>query len=159
LDRERRGILAWIIEGAVAWHQRVLGAPDNVRSATAGYRTAMDDLADFLADRCVREPGATVGSRALYEAYKGWSEGAGERPLSEKMFSTRVVERGFTKDRNKTTRYFAGLRLRTPLDDEFGDDGSDRVTGCDAISGIAGNVRSSHVETPENPSQPVTTRR
>ena len=76
LAAEREGILAWILQGAVAWYRQGLGVPEDVRSATTGYRASMDDMADFLTDRCIVEDGTAVGSRALYEAYKDWSEGA-----------------------------------------------------------------------------------
>lgn len=129
LDDERAGILAWIVRGASEWYHEGLGAPDEVRSATAVYQKAMDDLADFLVDRCVVEDNATVGSRVLYEAFKSWAEGSGERPLSEKTFSTRIEGRGFRKGRTKATRFFSGLRLRTPIDDPNVDDGLESMTG------------------------------
>lgn len=156
LDAERAGILAWIIRGAIDWYQNGLGTTDKVRSATAGYRTEMDDLADFLADRCVAESQSFVGSRTLYEVFKAWSEGSGERPLSEKMFSTRIEERGFSKKRTKAGVQFSGVRIRTPLDDSTPGVGLERCRVDVGFSGIAGNVQKSHVETPEKATPPYT---
>jgi phage/plasmid-associated DNA primase len=153
LDAERQGILAWLIHGAVDWYQNSLGAPAEVWKATEGYRTDMDDLADFLAARCVIEPNAWIGSRTLYEAYKGWSEGSGERPLSERLFSARVTERGFTKARKTAGVQFSGLRLRAPIDDPDPDVGSDRMQHSAAFSGISGQIKNPHVETPEKAAQ------
>ena len=52
LQRDARGILAWMVRGAVEWAAHGLGEPDEVRMATAAYRSEQDVLATFFAERC-----------------------------------------------------------------------------------------------------------
>jgi putative DNA primase/helicase len=79
LRDELPGILAWAVEGCLEWRREGLQAPEEVRRATAGYRSEMDVLGDFLADRCFRGERLQVGKDELYKAYQMWSEEAGER--------------------------------------------------------------------------------
>lgn len=44
LKEEADGIFAWAIQGCLLWKQRGLGAPEEVREATASYRDEMDSL-------------------------------------------------------------------------------------------------------------------
>src|SRR5215213_4388400 len=51
LRGEMPGILAWIVQGCLAYQQDGLGEPDKVRAATLDYRSEMDVLAGFIEDR------------------------------------------------------------------------------------------------------------
>ena len=52
LQAERAGILAWAVQGCLAWQEHGLGEPDEVRQATSEYRGEQDVLATFIAERC-----------------------------------------------------------------------------------------------------------
>jgi putative DNA primase/helicase len=53
LRAERPGLLAWLVAGCLRWQRAGrLVAPDAVRSATEGYREAMDHLGEFLSAHC-----------------------------------------------------------------------------------------------------------
>ena len=98
LAAELPGILAWAVEGCLAWQQGLrdgLGAPDAVRQATEAYRSSMDVLAAWLDDCCVVDKRVRGPAGALYESYKGWCETNGERHLPQRTFGQRLAERGF----------------------------------------------------------------
>mgnify|MGYP002345432775 FL=1 len=99
LMEELEGVLAWAVQGCLDWQQHGLGMPDEVRAAVDDYRAEMDILATFMDDRCIVQRGEKVGSTALYEAYKAWCDGSGERAMSQKSLSTRLKERGFESRR------------------------------------------------------------
>src|SRR5215208_777870 len=72
LEAELPGILAWCVEGCLEWQREGLQAPEEVRKATAGYRSEMDVIGAFLQDECeigheFRESFTTV--------YKRYEEG------------------------------------------------------------------------------------
>jgi putative DNA primase/helicase len=91
---ESAGILAWAVEGCLAWQQeKILSSPDKVKHATAGYRLEMDSIGDFLAEKCVFAPDATVSLSDLYQKYKWWCQGSGERYLGKIEFNKRVEGR------------------------------------------------------------------
>lgn len=134
LGRELSGILAWVIEGAAEWYRDGLNPPADVRAATDGYRREMDTLGDFLEEWCILDPQAWVLAGGLYDRYKAWADGSGERVLSQKALGARLSERGFMPSRlgPKQVRTWSGLRLATDADGSI--DGSDR---SDTKIGIA----------------------
>jgi putative DNA primase/helicase len=113
LAAELPGILAWAVRGCLAWRERGLGVPDEVRAATASYREEMDLFGGFLDEGCIAEGGAVVTAKDLYVAYQGWCEANGEKPRSQKALSVGLKERGFEAGRMpKGARCWRGLRLR-----------------------------------------------
>ncbi len=123
LEAERAGILKWAVEGCLAWQHDGLGLPDEVRAATEGYRAEQDVIGDFLAERCIIDPKASVTMAGLYNDYTEWAKKAGESPLPKRDFGQRLDQQGFTADRSKKSRLRRGLRLRTPMDADQGDAG------------------------------------
>jgi P4 family phage/plasmid primase-like protien len=112
LRAELPGILAWAVQGCLAWQREGLGLPDAVASATQSYRAEMDTLADFLAERCVLTETATATSKALFAAYRAWCEETGEKAMTQKAFTTRLSEHGLRPGRAPGgTRIWTGIGL------------------------------------------------
>jgi Poxvirus D5 protein-like len=114
----------FIVEGCLEWQSTGLAVPDEVRQATAEYRTEMDVLAGFIDECCVVSPRAFVGASPLFEAYKQWADRNGERQWTQRRFGTSLGERGFEQGREttKTKRHiWKGIRLLV----DGGTDGTD----------------------------------
>jgi putative DNA primase/helicase len=111
LQRERPGILAWMVRGAMEWAEHGLGEPDEVRMATAAYRGEQDILATFLAERCEVNSLFQVKASSLYGDYAKWAEHAGEYVLSQRRFGQAIGERGFEKHVSNGT-WYRGIGLR-----------------------------------------------
>lgn len=111
LKKELGGILAWAVRGALEWYKHGLGIPAEVTAATAGYREEMDTLGAFMVDRCVLKPTAQGTAKALYNAYKSWCEGNGERLISKRAFGLRLAERGFKRYSDGRARSWIGIGL------------------------------------------------
>lgn len=96
LRQELPGILNWCLEGCLKWQAEGLQPPEIVDVATTSYRVESDAIGAFL-DECVitTNLNARTQSATLYEAYKGWTEAAGEYSLSMRRFNDRLRERGF----------------------------------------------------------------
>lgn len=92
---EMPGIIAWMVQGCLAWQREGLGQPSEVVNATNEYRSEMDILGVFLDDCCVISPATEVKKKSLYDAYEKWTEDNGERKISKKMFGMRLSEKGF----------------------------------------------------------------
>jgi hypothetical protein len=124
LRAEYPGILAWAVQGTLAWLKGGLGRSTAVDAATAVYRGEMDTMASFLGERCIVEPNAMVAANDLYKAYEAWCEATGERPAGQRFFGIRLGERGFSRQKLGRDRrwHWRGLRLRTD-DDLFDGDG------------------------------------
>ncbi|MEW5782278.1 MAG: phage/plasmid primase, P4 family [Pseudomonadota bacterium] len=114
---ERDGILAWALEGCLAW-QRLgrLDPPPQVVAATEEYFEAEDALGRWLDERCVREANAKSLTAELFSDWKQWAEAAGEFVGSQRRFSDLLITRGVEKWRNAAgIRGFRGVGLKHPM--------------------------------------------
>ena len=122
LHAELPGILNWAIKGCLEWQRNGLGVPQAVKDATADYRAEQDLLGDFLAERCVRDPQATVSAKSLWDAWKEWCEASSEREGTQRGLGLRLAERGFEQARGaKGVRMWRRVRLLSPDEVPTGD--------------------------------------
>ena len=110
-------ILAWAVEGCIAWQRDGLAIPPAVRSYTAEYRAENDPLGAFLEDRCTLTPEATTSAGELRAAYEVWATRNGERPLGPRKFAEALRGHGSEQHRTKNGRYWRGLTLAGDADD------------------------------------------
>lgn len=107
LEREAEGILAWAVRGCRAWlSDKTLGSPPEVTEATAAYRSEMDRLGEFIAERCVVRREARVRMSALYNAYLEWCRELAEQPIESRPFRVNLANRGFRRDRSTGGVYY-----------------------------------------------------
>ncbi|PZP63893.1 MAG: hypothetical protein DI596_02515 [Azospira oryzae] len=112
---ERDGIMAWAVEGCLAWQREGLKPPASVVSATEEYFEAEDALGRWIEERCVLEPNAKSLTAELFNDWKQWAEAAGEFVGSQKRFADSLLARGLEKWRNGMgLRGFQGIALKYP---------------------------------------------
>ncbi len=112
---ERDGILAWAVEGCLAWQRDGLNPPDSVVSATDEYFEAEDALGRWLEENCVLQVNAKSLTAELFNDWKQWCDAAGEFIGTQRRFSDLLVTRGIEKWRNGTgLRGFRGIGLKAP---------------------------------------------
>ena len=106
-------ILSWAIEGAVNFVRNgfKLDIPDVVAMATEEYRQREDWLTNFITERCVKDPNAREGARALYLEYKAWAQDAGEFIRRENDFAAAMEKAGYRQITPKNKRTWVGLRI------------------------------------------------
>ncbi len=121
LRAELPGILAWAIEGCLAWQREGLNPPLLVREATADYLAAEDAIGQWLEDRCITGGALWTTGAALFSDYQAWSERAGERAMSQKRLTQALESRGFVQSRTRTARGFQGIELRVGVTHEGAD--------------------------------------
>jgi putative DNA primase/helicase len=109
---EGSGILNWALAGCLAWQREGLTTPPAVRAAGAEYREEMDPLGAFLEEMCVLEPGASVATADLYQAYVGHAEAASEQPIRQRAFTDGLRAHGCeARKGTKGRRMWLGIRL------------------------------------------------
>jgi putative DNA primase/helicase len=121
-DPHRSGsaILAWAVEGCRQWRNRGLGVSDDVRLATDQYRRSMDDVGEFLADRCVVEPASNVRALTLRQTYEAWCRESGNQPVHGKAWAQALEQRGLDRTRlHGGQTYWIGVAVK---DDDAKDD-------------------------------------
>jgi putative DNA primase/helicase len=117
---EAEGILAWAVCGAQLWFEegRGLTKPPEVESAGDDYRAEQDEVRQFIDECCVVELSLKAGAKALFNDYRRWPEGTGERPLSGTAFGTRLRKMGFSKSHTAGGAIYSGIGVRSRLEAE-----------------------------------------
>jgi len=118
LKAEAPGILAWMIEGCLAYGAQGLNPPAIVLKATREYLDDQDPLGRWLSEECNVGPSYQALTAQLYTSYGDWCESSREAPLSQRQFVLRLKERGFAGYQDSKAnglRGLQGLELR-----EFG---------------------------------------
>jgi putative DNA primase/helicase len=113
----REAILAWLVEGAIAWYRYGLQEPDIVRAAVEEYRRESDPVREWLEAETVRnDPNAKTPVKALYDRYQLWCENNGETPMHIRSFGRRLGEMGFESckhyEQGRCMKAYRGIRLR-----------------------------------------------
>jgi putative DNA primase/helicase len=120
LREELPGILAWAVDGCLAWQQGSLQAPAEVLAATEDYRAEMDVLGAFIADRCVVANGVSVQATPLYAAYRAWATQGHEELLSSTRFGREMATR-FPKEKDSRGRIvYLGLMVDSERSEGLG---------------------------------------
>jgi putative DNA primase/helicase len=148
LNKEMPGILRWAVEGALEWRLNSLGAPAEVTEATNEYRLEMDSLAIFLNEKCVLKANTRVQASELYGEYRKWCEINGEQPVSNKVFGSRLKEKGFEKRTINGRNWYFGVGLL-----ESGIESVDRGRG---LSNITTENKKTEEKEGNDPLQPST---
>lgn len=121
LRAELPGILAWAVRGCLEWQRVGLQPPARVLAATETYRSESDCLGQWIAGSLVQDRRHETPAKTLYEHYQAWSEGMGDRPMSQRAFGLALSERGYERVKRGVFRY-RGVRLRSPDDQDELDD-------------------------------------
>jgi len=111
LVAESSGILNWMLSGFADWQEVGLQPPEAVTQATREYRSEEDVLSEFLDARCVIDNTREVKFSELYKAYHDWTEHAGDKQISRKLFSQRLADRGIDERRTGRDRWRVGIGL------------------------------------------------
>jgi putative DNA primase/helicase len=112
LAQEGPGILAWFIEGCLAWQREGLNPPAAVTAATDEYLESQDVLGEWL-EECCDVGGSYFATRdELFDSWKQWAQDRNEWVGSMKTFLPKLDDRGFKRDRFKGERGFRGLQLK-----------------------------------------------
>lgn len=108
---ELPGILAWAVEGCMAWQREGLNPPREVLEATLEYQRESDLVGRFLDERTIKAELGGVGATALYQVFAAWSRANGEDVITSTAFGRRMTEKGYIRETYQTVRY-KGLQLK-----------------------------------------------
>jgi putative DNA primase/helicase len=112
LKAEWGGILAWLVEGCLAWQRSGLQPPAAVRAATEEYLTSEDVLGSWLDERCDVAAGHWAPRDALFESWSGWANHAREFVGTAKQFYEAMRQHEFEEGKREGVRGFRGVQLK-----------------------------------------------
>lgn len=97
IKTELPGILAWAVQGCLMWENEGLTMPDYVSTATQQYKDEMDSFTTFFTECCEEREDGKVSNKMLRAKYDEWCKENGEFVLTQRPFSQKLLERGYTK--------------------------------------------------------------
>jgi putative DNA primase/helicase len=110
---ERDGILAWAVEGCLAWQREGLDPPAIVQAATEEYFDEEDAIGDFLDEEAQRHPQARVAVADVFQRWQEWAARRGEYVGTSRWLAQQLANRGFERTRlHGGTKGLAGLSLK-----------------------------------------------
>lgn len=124
LKEERSGILNWMLDGLerLITQDGFTECAQLVKTSDA-YRSQNDNVAQFISNLCVtNDKVSPIGLSDLYKVYNVWIEGEQLRPLSKKVFTQRISDMGFDREKGYINgksgqSYFKGLSLNILAED------------------------------------------
>lgn len=113
ISQEAGGVMAWIIDGAVAYYREGLHAPESVLAATSDYEESEDHFGRFLEDACHvgGGPHCTVAYARMRYAYTDWCRLEGAVAASQNRFTREVTARGVGTTRVGGERLYTNVVL------------------------------------------------
>ncbi|WP_243363844.1 DNA primase family protein [Fundidesulfovibrio terrae] len=115
LKSELPGIMAMALEALAEVIQRgEFTRTESCEAAKKEWRLDSDQVAAFVEDQCVLEPGLHTPSGYIYTDYKSWAEEAGGGPLlGRKKFTSRLQRLGVQLHKSTGgVRMLAGIALK-----------------------------------------------
>lgn len=113
LEKEKPGILAWLVRGCIFWQEFGLNPPNSIVSATSEYQANEDIIGDFIKECCLCSENDSVlqiQPKNLYAAYKSWCDDVGHFAMAKKNFLKDLRTR-FEQKIIRGTRYFKNIDL------------------------------------------------
>lgn len=117
IREESNGILAWIIEGALAWHEEGLSPPRVVKEALAQYQQEEDIVAQFVTECLdVVPPVRGVIGRDVSTIWHAWAEWARREghPVTGQRWLTTRLKKVYEYDRAGGWAGFPCLTVKLP---------------------------------------------
>lgn len=113
ISQEAAGVMAWIIDGAVAYYRDGLYTPQSVLAATSDYEESEDHFGRFLEDVCHvgGGPHCTVAYARMRYAYTDWCRLEGAVAASQNRFTREVTARGVGTTRIGGERLYTNVVL------------------------------------------------
>lgn len=111
IAEEYPAILAWMIEGCIAWQAEGLGRPEAVEIATDSYLSSQDTLGAWLEECCTQHPEAKCQVSGAYKNFEQWARARGEYVPSVTGYSEKMQARGFVKFK-ASAMWFRGFELK-----------------------------------------------
>jgi putative DNA primase/helicase len=115
LLEERSGILNWALEGCLEWQNNRLQPPDEVKAATAEYKTEMDILKDFMDDQILIGPELKTPQKDVYNQYVEWCQDNNETKIGRTTFNRNLEAKGYTRKPYAGVKHWYGIALKKDI--------------------------------------------
>lgn len=113
LLKEGDGILAWALEGCLAWQAHGLRQPKCVADATDEYFDEEDTIGEFLEEECQQHPQAREAVADVFERWRQRAEKRSEYIGTSRWLVQQLLRRGLQRGRTSSgAKAILGLSLK-----------------------------------------------
>ena len=112
LETEAAGILAWMVEGCLAWQRHGLQPPQVVRATTEAYLAAEDLEAQWMHDCCDLDDTAVTSLDVLFASWVQYADKRHGRTKRDRDLAERLQRDGFYQQQLTDGVAFKGIRLK-----------------------------------------------
>lgn len=100
-EKEKSGILNWLISGAYKYYTNGLIEPESVTNDTLHWRHELNIVSRFIAEECVADSTQRIMSSELYSAFCGYLKDNGElqNSMSHTIFGKELKRLGYQSSR------------------------------------------------------------
>jgi P4 family phage/plasmid primase-like protien len=91
-EKEKSGILNWIIEGWREYQRIGLKEPEIIKEQSQIYKNEQDIIIQFVNENCKLEKNQIIKASELYSSYSNWCKNCNERPYKNQKFYKRIEE-------------------------------------------------------------------
>ena len=114
---ELPGILNWVIEGCMEWNRIGLAAPDSIERATGHYRSQMDMIGLWEAEKCIVSSKVEVLCSEAHASFSAWAQDNYNVSYTKNRFGRMMTERGYERKKRPDMTYMGiGLRNIVPIE-------------------------------------------
>jgi putative DNA primase/helicase len=123
LAEEHAGIFNWMIDGLIRLMRNdEFTASDTLSLYNMEYRSQNDNVTQFVNSLCVEKTDGNISITDLYKVYHVWIATEQLRPVSKKVFVTRIEDMGFDRSKGYIAgksgqSFFVGLQLNKEAED------------------------------------------
>lgn len=110
IERERAGILNWLLEGYAMWRAEGLAPPARVLALKGSLRALADPVGQFLEEKTEKGTGLSVRTAELHKAFVAWCEAQGDKPMSAKAFTATMLAMDYERFK-RDVWFWRGLEL------------------------------------------------
>lgn len=90
-----KGVLNWIVDGAMQWYKSGLKTPEQVKQATTAHRKDLDTVEKWLEDSEINSDSPFYSSVNIYHDYETWCKENGVEPKKQRELGNALSRRGF----------------------------------------------------------------
>lgn len=112
LEAEWPAILAWMIEGCIAWQEDGLRDPQAVQDATEEYFAGEDAIGRWIDECCDVKAFVQARSTDLWRSWHAWATENNEYQGTQRKLLDSLEARGYERVRTERMRGFRGIAPR-----------------------------------------------
>ena len=109
-------VFSWLCIGANKFYTSKCNVPKLITDATNDYIKEIDNVSQFINDKCIIKKEARTKQTSLYESYRNYCQDNGFIYLRNTEFYKRILSLGYEKKTKDGYPYIVGIEVNRYID-------------------------------------------